>query len=65
MHEGFREHKCSNCEKSFKRPSHLKVHIETIHEHIKNYECNHCNKRFSQIGNLKRHMEEKSHDKIH
>lgn len=50
-----RLHKCQKCEKSFKRPSHLRRH-EITHLDIKPFKCDHCEKRFSRKEHLKIHF---------
>ena len=50
-----RGHECDFCEKVFRYPSHLAIHMRT-HTKEKPYECEVCEKRFAQSGNLERHM---------
>ena len=53
---GFLEHKCESCNKSFSQAYNLKNHIHTVHEGHKDYKCESCGKSFSQAGDLKRHI---------
>ena len=50
-----RGHECDVCEKVFRYPSGLAIHMRT-HTKEKPYECDVCEKRFTQSGNLKTHM---------
>lgn len=50
-----RLHKCQKCEKSFKRPSHLRRH-EITHLDVKPFKCDNCEKRFSRKEHLKIHF---------
>lgn len=50
-----RLHKCLKCEKSFKRPSHLRRH-EITHLDVKPFKCDNCEKRFSRKEHLKIHF---------
>ena len=50
-----RGHECDFCEKVFRYPSGLAVHMR-IHANEKPYECDVCEKRFRESGHLKRHV---------
>ena len=50
-----RGHECDVCEKVFKYPSNLAIHMR-IHTDEKPYECDVCEKCFRESGHLKRHM---------
>ena len=49
-----RGHECDVCEKVFRYPSNLAIHMR-IHTDEKPYECDVCEKAFRQLSNLKRH----------
>jgi uncharacterized Zn-finger protein len=53
-----RPFQCIQCEKSFKRISHLRDH-EKVHTGERPYKCTECDKAFTQSGHLRRH--EKTH----
>ena len=50
-----RGHECGVCEKVFRVPSALAIHMRT-HTKEKPYECDVCEKRFTTSGSLKVHM---------
>ena len=52
-------HKCSQCEKMFKKKSNLKVHILNSHTEYDPAACvcGHCGKRFKNPLSLKRHLQ--------
>lgn len=52
-----RQHCCSICRKSFKKPAHLKRHL-TTHSKIRQFRCENCSKCFTQKAHLNRHLEE-------
>ena len=57
MHEeSIRDHKCTECEKTFKHKRHLQKHILVIHEGIKPHQCDQCGKAFSGSSGLKTHI---------
>ena len=60
MHDcaGLNLHKCSDCEKSFKGESALKIHIKTVHEGHR-VPCPICQKPLSSKTDVKRHVHEK------
>lgn len=47
--------KCEICQKTFMRPSALKVHVR-IHNGEKPFQCTYCPRSFSQSGNLTVHL---------
>lgn len=62
-----RKNKCDKCEASFKRPEHLRLHINSVHLKYKPYKCEHpgCAKSFAQIGDRNVHMKVHVDDKPH
>ena len=50
-----RGHECDVCEKVFRAPSNLAIHMR-IHTDEKPYECDVCDKAFRESGTLKKHM---------
>ncbi|KAH9403489.1 hypothetical protein TYRP_015383 [Tyrophagus putrescentiae] len=50
-----KKHKCQQCNKSFDRPSKLKVH-QSVHTGVRPYKCTICSKTFTQLGNLQTHQ---------
>lgn len=63
--QNIRKHKCHKCEASFKRPEHLKQHINSVHLKYKPYKCEHCEKSFSQIGDRNVHKKVHIDEKLH
>ncbi|XP_072013955.1 zinc finger protein 236-like [Amphiura filiformis] len=63
-HESVRPHVCIVCGKGFKRPGHLKEHMNThMPESITQksskptpHKCNHCSKGFAKPSQLERHI---------
>ena len=56
-------HKCTVCNASFRKTSHLKRHVSSVHDGIKPYECTICGTRFTQNGDLTKHIRA-VHEKI-
>lgn len=54
-HSENRPHKCPQCPKGFKQPSHLSQHMRT-HTDERPFLCNVCSKAFKQSCQLKQHM---------
>lgn len=48
--------RCEICDRSFTRPTSLRVHRETIHEKIRKYKCKLCTAAFKQLGHLNDHV---------
>lgn len=53
-------HTCpyASCQRGFKRPEHLKRHINSLHSSEKPFQCNqpNCARRFSRSDNLNQHL---------
>lgn len=62
-----RKNKCDKCEASFKRPEHLRLHLNSVHLKYKPYKCDYlgCEKSFAQIGSRNVHMKIHVDDKPH
>ncbi|XP_073828340.1 uncharacterized protein isoform X2 [Musca autumnalis] len=54
VHEENRKHKCTYCEKAFKRPKDLREHIAT-HTGVDLYQCPHCPQTFKVSANMHHH----------
>ena len=72
MHEAFEgrksdadrvKHLCHLCSKIFKKPSALKVHIDSIHYKIRDHTCDSCGKAFINSHKLRYHIE-RDHENI-
>ena len=63
-HESVRPHVCMICNKGFKRPGHLKEHMNThVPENMSQkgakptpHKCAHCGKGFGKPSQLERHV---------
>lgn len=67
MHAQDRKYHCGQCNSSFKRNEHLRIHIQRVHLKEKPYKCDHknCHKSFSQIGDRNIHLQSHSSSKPH
>lgn len=54
VHEENRKHKCTFCEKAFKRPKDLREHVAT-HTGVDLYQCPHCPQTFKVSANMHHH----------
>ncbi|XP_065363155.1 zinc finger protein 729-like [Calliphora vicina] len=54
VHEEERKHKCTYCDKAFKRPKNLQEHIAT-HTGQDLYQCPHCPQTFKVSANMHHH----------
>ena len=57
-------HQCTECDKSFRKPSDLEQHMR-VHSGEKPYQCTLCDKTFTQKGSRKRHMRLHEGEKQH
>ena len=56
LSEGFQNHKCEICDKTFCASSTLKNHVNVVHKGMENHKCDICFKNFRNSKNLKRHI---------
>ena len=56
VHEGKKPFKCSICDKSFGRKSHMELHISAVHEEKKPFECLLCKEGFTRKENMQKHI---------
>ncbi|CAB0035331.1 unnamed protein product [Trichogramma brassicae] len=56
VHEGFKNYACDQCEKKYRRKSHLLIHQRTVHESRKDYACDKCEKKFGLEHHLLSHQ---------
>ena len=54
-HEGFKPHKCDQCQAAFSEKTGLKVHIANKHGD-ETFRCECCDKKFGVKGNMIRHV---------
>ncbi|XP_075159011.1 uncharacterized protein LOC142232179 [Haematobia irritans] len=54
VHEENKKHKCTYCDKAFKRPKDLREHVAT-HTGIDLYQCPHCPQTFKVSANMHHH----------
>ena len=55
VHQGQKDHKCVQCEKSFSKSGNLRVHVKSVHEKTKDFKCEQCVKSFSSSSTLWHH----------
>lgn len=60
-----RKHQCDKCEARFKRPEHLRLHINSVHLKHRPYKCEKCDKSFTQVGDRNIHQKIHSNDRPH
>ena len=56
-------HLCHLCSKIFKKPSALKVHLDSIHYQIRDHTCDSCGRGFINRNKLRYHVE-RAHENI-
>ncbi|XP_038658274.1 uncharacterized protein LOC119969128 [Scyliorhinus canicula] len=61
---GRRKYICTECGVCCKKPSTLKIHLQT-HTNIRPYHCKLCDQSFKTKGNLTKHIKSKIHSKKH
>lgn len=47
---------CTICKKTFVKPYHLSVHMNTVHDNERPFACPHCSYRFSTSSKLSAHV---------
>ena len=63
-HSDKRSFNCDICSASFKKKSHLQVHVQAVHDNIKDFKCGECSFAATTKGTLARHYNER-HSKTH
>ena len=56
VHEGKKPFKCTICDKSFGRKSHMELHISAVHEEKKPFKCLLCTEGFTRKDNMQKHI---------
>nr|XP_029733038.1 zinc finger protein 425-like isoform X2 [Aedes albopictus] len=64
-HSEERKFVCKECGMGFKKPEHLRMHIDGVHLKKKAFSCEVCNKSFARMGDRNVHMRSHSEVRAH
>ncbi|XP_019534379.3 zinc finger protein 425 [Aedes albopictus] len=64
-HSEERKFVCKECGMGFKKPEHLRMHIDGVHLKKKAFSCEVCNKSFARMGDRNVHMRSHSEERAH
>lgn len=64
-HTGEKPYKCTLCDKSYRQPNSLTVHMNSIHLQVSSHVCNICGRGFHRSTVLKYHMRFHTGEKPH
>ena len=55
MHEGIKDHKCVQCNRTFSQLRDMKEHMSVVHEGVKRFQCDMCELACGRARDLKLH----------